>query len=374
MSQPPNPPAHLLQRISNSPRVADFINSFGNLRYQVKQYLSEAGFDFSDFSHILDLGCGVGRFMFSFQSELKPHQKLWGCDVFEECAIWCQQHIDFAEIAHSSINPPLPYQARQFDFIYALSVYTHMRLDFQFRWAWEVYRVLQPGGVLFVTVHGTSFFPIFCKKLQRDVKEYRLYSFGDEGLFAYVSFSGQAKDEGQIEIGSAHTPAFFDEQFSAFERVRHFPQSKLAGEQDLYILRKPIDGRTIERPIAAESKNRVEQLIWPVELRAEEFWQTVEFRFNLKGHRTFRVYPSIEPAGFYQVRCRLVLKAEDKVLASEQMPLNNSRAYDGTHFGVIKIEAPDHTGEVTLQLSAAIKGQPSTQGTVKLNWCFPNFI
>src|SRR5262245_60796797 len=132
------PPAELLERIANNPSVTDFINSFAYVRSDVRRYLQEAGLEFANFRNILDLGCGVGRFLFAFQNELGPQQKLYGCDVYEACAAWCQENIDFAETAHTGIEPPLPYRNGQFDFVYALSVFTHLRLDMQFRWAWEI--------------------------------------------------------------------------------------------------------------------------------------------------------------------------------------------------------------------------------------------
>src|SRR5262249_14151549 len=116
------PPSHLLQRISNDPRVESFIGSFGHVRHDVKRYLGLAGFDFSTFNNILDLGCGVGRFLYAFQPELRPEQRLWGCDVFDECARWCQENIPFAKVIHNPIDPPLPFEESSFDFVYAMSV------------------------------------------------------------------------------------------------------------------------------------------------------------------------------------------------------------------------------------------------------------
>ena len=153
----PHPPAHLLQRIANNPSATDFINSFGWLGTMVKSHLQEAGFDFPQFKSILDFGCGVGRLLFALEPELAPGQKIQGCDVYEECARWCQDNIPFAEVKKSAIDPPLPYADGTFDLICAISVYTHLRLDMQFRWAWEIHRVLRPGGVLFATLHGPFF-------------------------------------------------------------------------------------------------------------------------------------------------------------------------------------------------------------------------
>jgi len=50
--------------------------------------------------------------------------------------------------------PPLPYAAESFDVIYCLSVFTHLNETMQDAWLAELRRVLQPGGLLILTVHG----------------------------------------------------------------------------------------------------------------------------------------------------------------------------------------------------------------------------
>jgi SAM-dependent methyltransferase len=49
---------------------------------------------------------------------------------------------------------PLPYRDGQFDFVYGLSVFTHLSFDLQLRRAAEIHRILEPGGVALLTFHG----------------------------------------------------------------------------------------------------------------------------------------------------------------------------------------------------------------------------
>jgi len=370
----PNPPAHLLQRIANNPSAAAFVESFEYLGPQIKGYLGDAGFDFADFRNILDFGCGVGRFMFTFQKELGPHQKLWGCDVYEECARWCQENIDFAETAHCSINPPLPYRDNQFDFIYALSVFTHLNLDMQFLWAWELYRVLEPGGVLFVTVCGPMFFPKLAAIPESSAPSKRMYSFGVDGLFNFISFSGKNESEGQVDVASAHNPDFFKKQFSAFEIVKWFPQSLLAGDQDLYILRKPVRATVIERPLPGKAYGRSERCSWRETLNQKNS-SPVRLEFHLNGQKMFRVYPAVSPAGIYGMECHVEIKAGERTLVSEKLRFNNGQVFGKTHHAGIELTVPEYSGVVTVQLSSTIQFALtlSANDVVEIDWCFPNF-
>ena len=51
---------------------------------------------------------------------------------------------------------PLAMPADHFDFIYAISVFTHLREDYQDAWLEELARVARPDGIVLLTVHGPS--------------------------------------------------------------------------------------------------------------------------------------------------------------------------------------------------------------------------
>ncbi|MDE5121171.1 MAG: class I SAM-dependent methyltransferase, partial [Trichodesmium sp. St19_bin1] len=248
------PPNDLLLRISGNPSIKAFISSFDDLRYTVKNYLQTAGFNFNQFEKILDFGCGVGRYLMAFEPELLPSQKLFGCDVFAECAEWCQENIKFATVKHNDIQPPLPFESNQFDLINAISVFTHLSLDLQHLWAWDIYRVLRPGGILFMTLHGPQFFPIVYDIFRSgNSHKAAMYSIGEEGLFLYLDHQGETDGQGQHTIAAVHTPAAYKEIFSMFKHIKRFPQSNLANGQDLYILQKPISGSLVAQPINIKS-------------------------------------------------------------------------------------------------------------------------
>ncbi|MDJ0517594.1 MAG: methyltransferase [Trichodesmium sp. MO_231.B1] len=253
------PPSHLLLRISGNPSAKAFLSSFDDLKYTVKNYLQSAGFNFNQFENILDFGCGVGRYLMAFEPELLPNQKLFGCDVFAECAEWCQENIKFATVKHNDIQPPLPFENNQFDLINAISVFTHLSLDLQHLWAWDIYRVLRPGGILFMTLHGPQFFPIVYDIFRTgNAHKAEMYSIGEEGLFLYLDHQGETDGQGQHTIAAVHTPTAYQEIFSMFKHIKRFPQSNLANGQDLYILQKPISGSLVAQPLKMNSEFRIQ--------------------------------------------------------------------------------------------------------------------
>ncbi|NET28943.1 methyltransferase [Okeania sp. SIO1I7] len=249
------PPNHLLLRISGNSSVKAFLSSFDDLKYTVKNYLQKAGFDFHQFENILDFGCGVGRYLMAFKPELLPNQKLFGCDVFPECAEWCEENIKFATVKHNNIQPPLPFENNQFDLVNAVSVFTHLRLDLQHLWAWDIYRVLRPGGILFMTLHGPQFFPIIYDIFRTgNTHQAEMYSIGEEGLFLYLDHQGETDGQGQHTVAALHTLAAYQEIFSMFKHIQRFPQSTMANGQDLYILQKPISGGLVAQPLSRKKE------------------------------------------------------------------------------------------------------------------------
>jgi SAM-dependent methyltransferase len=80
-----------------------------------------------------------------------------GCDYNGELVRWCQRYLSHAEVTQNTLTPPLPYEDGKFDFVYALSIFTHLSEPEAERWLGELARVIRPGGMLWITVHGEHF-------------------------------------------------------------------------------------------------------------------------------------------------------------------------------------------------------------------------
>ena len=104
---------------------------------------------------VLDFGCGCGRVARNWSELGGP--EVHGADVSRRAVRWCRRNLSFMRTVRSGPEPPLPYADGKFDFVYALSVFTHLPDETARRWLLELTRVLRPGGLLLFTVHGERF-------------------------------------------------------------------------------------------------------------------------------------------------------------------------------------------------------------------------
>ncbi len=105
----------------------------------------------------MDWGCGPGRLIRHFPSIIEGNSKLYACDYNPASIDWCKENIEGVSFSVNNLNPPLNYEENKFDFIYAISIFTHLSEKMHKEWLSELYRVLAPGGILYFTTHGASF-------------------------------------------------------------------------------------------------------------------------------------------------------------------------------------------------------------------------
>ena len=74
-----------------------------------------------------------------------------------EAIEWCRQNLHFAKFEVNESVPPLRYPTNSFDFVYGVSVFTHLNEDYQFRWLAELQRVTKPKGYVLLTLRGSYY-------------------------------------------------------------------------------------------------------------------------------------------------------------------------------------------------------------------------
>ncbi len=152
----PIPPFHLICLVAGTNDVAWFLRSGELAARSMQDILKKNGLDIGKFGSILDFGCGAGRVIRHWNNLKDP--LLHGTDYNADLIAWCQRNLNFAQFQTNSFTGSLRYPDGNYDFIYALSVFTHLTEPQQFFWIRELSRVLKPGGYLFITVHGERFY------------------------------------------------------------------------------------------------------------------------------------------------------------------------------------------------------------------------
>jgi SAM-dependent methyltransferase len=111
------------------------------------------GRDLAELAPILDFGCGCGRTLM-WLTERFPNVRFAGTDIDREAIAWCRANYPDVEFHVNGPEPPLDFPDGALGLVYAVSVFTHLSEEAQFRWLAELRRVLRPGGLLLATVHG----------------------------------------------------------------------------------------------------------------------------------------------------------------------------------------------------------------------------
>ena len=182
-------------------------------------------------SKILDWGCGPARIVRHLPDVLGHTNAYYGTDYNPETVAWCITNIPGITFTRNNLKPPLPYEAHQFDFIYGISILTHLSERNQFAWSNELFRLAAAGGIVLLTTHGDAFLE---KLTVEEIVEYQNQK---------VILRDRTK-EGHRTFGTFHPPSFMKSVFekSGFQIIEHIPGKRIHEQyiaQDVWILKKP---------------------------------------------------------------------------------------------------------------------------------------
>jgi SAM-dependent methyltransferase len=123
--------------------------------WTVLNMLEDCSFDLGSMRSVLEFGCGTGRVLRHFRNI--AGLRLAGTDANPKPIAWDRKHLPKIDFCQNELTPPLVFDDGSFDLIYALSVFTHIPVEWQRSWLDELRRVLLPGGYLLCTVLGDSY-------------------------------------------------------------------------------------------------------------------------------------------------------------------------------------------------------------------------
>jgi SAM-dependent methyltransferase len=179
-----------------------------------------------DAAQVLDFGCGCGRVLAYLKQGADVD--VVGADIDEEAILWCRQNLsDFADFRVNSAAPPMDFPSDAFDFIYSISVMTHLPETMQKAWLAELARIAKPGALVILTTRGVHGVDLSWWQRQR----FNIFGFG---------YGGGRLTPGLPDFyrSAFHAEAYVRRHWSKVLEVLEFRPRGLIGDQDLVICRK----------------------------------------------------------------------------------------------------------------------------------------
>lgn len=154
---PPVPPKHLQVRVAGA-YYPTFFDHGRDMFLELQVILERHGLSFSGFANVLDFGCGCGRILIPL-SVVADAGKFSGTDIDAEAIGWLKKSYScFKDLDVNGHAPPTKYAGDEFDFVYSISIFTHLPEDMQRVWLQELARIIKPGGYGIFTTHGENHF------------------------------------------------------------------------------------------------------------------------------------------------------------------------------------------------------------------------
>ena len=177
---------------------------------------------------VCEWGCGPGRII-RHMRQIDPARKLhlFASDYNGGSIDWCAKHLQGVDFRINGLAPPLPFGAELFDWLYCISVFTHLSEAMHRVWIAELLRAVKTGGILLLTTHGNNF--------RSKLLPFERSQYDDGGLVERGNVA-----EGSRTYIAFESPAYMRRLLQGQEILLHQPNPNpvLAGGQDVWIVRK----------------------------------------------------------------------------------------------------------------------------------------
>jgi SAM-dependent methyltransferase len=180
----------------------------------------------------LDFGVECGRVLVPLAQLCQNNSardviEWYGSDIDREAIAWCQKNL--ASVGKLVLNkpmPPLPFDDGFFNFVFSISVFTHIPEDMQFAWLAELNRVLKVGGV---ALFSTLRLELAGKALEKDqILRGFYYSPGGKGTEGLPKCYQDA----------FHSCQYIEREWSRYFSIESFKEKGIADHQDLILCKR----------------------------------------------------------------------------------------------------------------------------------------
>ena len=140
----------------------------GSLYYadMLADSLRRVGTSMDDVRRGLDFGCSSGRVVRALAAAY-PEAEWHGVDPNEGAIGWAREHLPGIAFEVSPQDPPLPFADGAFDFVTAISIWSHYGEPAALRWLAEMHRIIRPGGHLVFSTHGLHSVSYYAQTAER---------------------------------------------------------------------------------------------------------------------------------------------------------------------------------------------------------------
>lgn len=203
-------------------------------------------------SRLLDFGCGWGRITKTASRYFEP-ANITSADVYQGALDLVKASGFPVELVKGEPEPPLPLEDGQYDFIFAYSVFSHLKEEKALAWMQEFRRLLKPGGLVGVTTRARGFIN-WTAKLRENQKDLPAHARGSDVAFVDTDDALRRYDAGEfvfdqertsgplkdVGYGEACIPKAYVERVWApqFDKVLFVPAHEAKTNQSLIFCRK----------------------------------------------------------------------------------------------------------------------------------------
>lgn len=176
---------------------------------------------------IMDWGCGPGRIIRHMPYYTDATCSFYGCDYNKKYIDWCSKNIPGVKFLKNELAPPVALPDKSVDIIYGISIFTHLSEKMHTAWFDELMRLLRPGGILFITLHGNAF--------KSKLNEEERHRFENGRLVTKANTR-----EGHRTFAAYQPESYIRELAEPHEILEHHPGDIANGkpQQDIWIIRK----------------------------------------------------------------------------------------------------------------------------------------